>query len=140
MAIVHRSYTAVKCKGRANLRTFEYGIWQAYPNNVTLTIVAIYHPPYSDINKATTNQFVDEFTEFLARCLMEYSSIIKVGDINIQWNNKKDPDIRVYIDIITTLGLDQHIYFSTHKTGNILDHIYTEALSNCKVLSCSESY
>ena len=38
------------------------------------------------------------------------------------------------------LGFDQHIDFSTHKSGNILDHIYTEALSNCKVLSCSESF
>ena len=30
LAIVHRSYMAVKCRGRANLRTFEYAIWQAH--------------------------------------------------------------------------------------------------------------
>ena len=138
--MVHRSYVVVKCKGRASLRTYEYAIWQAHPNNVTLTIVAIYHPSYFDINKATTSQFIDEFTEFLAKFLMEYSNIITVGDINIQWNNKEDPDTRVYIDTVTALGLDQHIDFSTHKRGNILDHIYTEGLSNCKVLSCSESF
>ena len=63
-----------------------------------------------------------------------------MGDINIQWNNTEDPDTRVYIDTITALGLDQHIDFPTHKSGNILDHIYTEALSNCKVISCSESF
>ena len=38
------------------------------------------------------------------------------------------------------LGLDQHVVFSTHKSGNMLDYIYTKALSNCKVLSCSESF
>ena len=63
-----------------------------------------------------------------------------MGDINIQLNNTEDPDTRVYIDTITALGLDQHVDFSTHKSGNILDHIYTEALRNCKVLSCSESF
>ena len=47
LAIVHRSYMAVKCRGRANLRTFEYAIWQAHPNDVTLTILATYHSPYS---------------------------------------------------------------------------------------------
>ena len=62
--IVHSSHMAVKCRGRANLRTFEYTIWQAHPNNATLTILAIYHPPYSDTNKAMTSQFIDEFTEF----------------------------------------------------------------------------
>ena len=83
-SIVHRTYMAVKCKGMANLRTFDYAIWQAHPNNVTLTILAIYHPPYSDINKATTSQFIDKFTEFLAKFLTEYSNIIIVGDINAQ--------------------------------------------------------
>ena len=63
-----------------------------------------------------------------------------MGDKNIQWNNIEDPDTRVYIDTSTALGLDQHIDFSTHKSGNILDHIYTKALSNCKVLSCSELF
>ena len=71
---------------------------------------------------------------------MEYSNIIIVGDINIQWNNTEDPDTRVYIDTIMALGLDQHIDFSTHKSSNILDHTYTEALRNCKVLSCSELF
>ena len=71
---------------------------------------------------------------------MEYCNIIIVGDINIQWNNIEDPDTRVYIDTIMALGLDQHVDFSTHKSGNILDHIYTKALSSCKVLSCSGSF
>ena len=140
LKIVHRSHMAVKCRGRANLRTFEYVFLQAYPNNVTLTILAIYHPTYSDTNKAMTSQFIDEFTEFLAKFLTEYGNIIILGDINIQWNNKEDPDTRIYIDTITALGLDQHVDFSTHKSGNILDHIYTKALSNCKVLSCSELF
>ena len=131
---------AVKCIGGAHLRTFEYAIWQAHTNNVTLTILAIYHPPYSDTNKAMNSQFIDEFTEFLAEFLMEYSNFIIVGDINIQWNNIEDPDTRVYIDTITAMDLDQLVDFSTHKSGNILYKIYTKALSNRKVLSCSESF
>ena len=140
MVIVHRSYMAIKWRGSANLRTFEYAIWQAYPIKVTLKILAIYHPPYSDTNKATSSQFINEFTEFLAKFLKEYNNIIIMGDINIQWNNTEDPDTRVYIDTLMALGLDQHIDFSTHKSGKIQDHIYTEALSNCKVLCCSESF
>ena len=123
LVIVHISYMAVKCRGSANLRTFEYAIWQAHPNKVALTILAIYHPPYSDTNKATNNQFIDEFTEFLVKFLTEYSNIIIMGDINIQWNNTEEPDTRVYIDTLMALGLDQHVDFSTNKSGNILDYI-----------------
>ena len=79
LAIVHRSHLAVKCRGRATLRTFEYAIWWAHPNNVTLTILALYHSPYSDTNNAMTSQFIDEFTDFLEKFLMEYSNIIIVG-------------------------------------------------------------
>ena len=69
LVIVHKSYMAVKCRGSAHLRTFEYAIWQALPNKVTLTILAIYHPPYSDTNKAMTSHLTDELTEFLANSL-----------------------------------------------------------------------
>ena len=84
LVIVHRSYMAAKCRGSSNLRTFEYAIWQAHPSKVTLTILATYHQPYSDTNKATNSQFIDEFTEFLAKFLTQYSNIIIMGDINIR--------------------------------------------------------
>ena len=139
LALICRSCYRVKECGKGINQTFEYAIWQLYPN-ISLTILAIYHPPYSNINKSTNGQFIDEFAEFLVDFLTEYSNVIIMGDFNIRLDNTEDPDVTAFIDTMSALGLDQHVSFSTHKNGGILDHIYTETLSKYKVLQCYESF
>ena len=94
--------------------------------------VAIYHPPYSNINKSTNGQFIDEFAEFLVDFLTEYSNVIIMGDFNIRLDNTEDPNVTAFIDSMSALGLDQHVHFSTHKNGGILDHIYTKLSASTK--------
>ena len=96
--------------------------------------MAVYHPPYSNINKSTNGQFIDEFAEFLVDFLTEYSNVIIMGDFNIRLDNTEDPDVTACIDTMSALGLNQHVNFSTHKNGGILDHIYSETISKYKVL------
>ena len=126
LALICRSHYRVKECGKGIDQTFEYAIWQLHPNNISLTILAIYHPPYSNINKSTNGLFIDEFAEFLVDFLTEYSDAIIMGDFNIRLDNTEDPDVTAFIDTMSALGLDQHVHFSTHKNGGILDHIYTE--------------
>ena len=134
LALICRSRYRVKECSKGINHTFEYAIWQIHPNNISLTVLAIYHPPYSNVNKSTNGQFIDEFAEFLVDLLMEYNNVIIMGDFNIRLDNTKDPDVTAFMDTMSALGLDQHVSFSTHKNGGILDHIYTEALSRHKVL------
>ena len=140
LALICRSHYRVKECGKGINQTFEYAIWQLHPNNISLTILAIYHPPYSNINKSTNGQFIDEFAEFLVDFLTEYSNVIIMGDFNIRLDNTEDPDVTTFTDTMSALGFDQHVHFSTHKNGGILDHIYTETLSKYKVLRCYESF
>ena len=57
-----------------------------------------------------------------------------MGDFNIRLDDTEDPHVTAFINTMSALGLDQHVCFSTHKNGGILDHIYTETLSKYKVL------
>ena len=138
--MICRSHYRVKECGKGINQTFEYAIWQLHPNNVSLTVLAIYHSPYSNINKSTNGQFLDEFAEFLVDFLTECSNVIIMGDFNIRLDNPEDPDVTAFINNMSVLGLNQHVYFSTHKNGGILDHIYTETLIKYKVLQCHESF
>ena len=52
LALICRSHYRVKECGKGINQTFEYAIWQLHPNNISLTVLAIYHPPYSNINKS----------------------------------------------------------------------------------------
>ena len=140
LALICRSCYRVKECSKGINQTFEYAIWQLHPNNISLTILAIYHPSYSNINKSTNGQFIDEFTGFLVDFLTEYSNVIIMGDFDIRLDNTEDPDVTAFINTMSALGLDQHVSFSTHKNRGILDHIYTETLSKYKVLQCYESF
>ena len=134
LALICRSHYRVNECGKGINQTFEYAIWQLHPNNISLTVLAIYCPPYSNINKSTNGQFIDEFVEFLVDFLTEYNNVIIMGDFNIRLDDTEDPDVIAFIDTMMALGLDQHVNFSTHKNGGILDLIYTEALNKYKVL------
>ena len=91
LALICRSRYRFKECGKGINQTFEYAIWQLHPNNISLTILAIYHPPYSNINKSTNCQFIDEFAEFLVDFLTEYSNVIIRGGLNIRLHNTERP-------------------------------------------------
>lgn len=60
-----------------------------------------------------------------------------MGDFNEHINNTSDPNAKIFIEIMEAFGLSQHVTSFTHKAGNILDHVYTEAGGNIRVSGCS---
>ena len=108
--------------------TFEKAIWYVRYPGVDLTVCAIYHPPYSETYQVTNNQFLDEFSEFLAEALAEHRNLVITGDFNLHVNDSKDQDGEVFTDTMVALGLDQHVTFPTHRSNNTLDLVFTECL------------
>ena len=47
--------------------------------------------------------------------------------MNIQYNDLQDYNSVEYHDLLLSLGLQQHISFSTHRSGNILDHVISNS-------------
>ena len=77
---------------------------------------------------------MDEYVEFLADVLADHRNILILGDFNIHVNSKDNPDAEVFSGMMEALGLNQHTNFSTHRSGNILDLVFTEVISSLKVL------
>ena len=102
------------------------------------TILAVYHPPYSEKAPITNAMFLDEVTDFLANFLIEHNNIIIAGDFNIHVNNTNDPEAQVFLDTMEVLGLDNHVNFATHNRGNTLDLVLTEVLSSLSVVTCEQ--
>ena len=102
------------------------------------TVLAVYHPPYLEKAPITNAMFLDEVTDFLATFLVEHNNIIIMGDFNIHINNTTDPEAHIFLDTMETLGLDNHVNFSMHNSGNTLDLVLTEALSSLSVVTCRQ--
>ena len=94
-------------------------------------IVAIYRPPDS-----LNIMFLDEITEWMVDSLVEDTNVIIAGDFNLHISNKNDDDAHNLLDTFAALGLDQHVGLPMHKSGNILDLIFTEGISDLSIISC----
>ena len=88
--IYRETIKVVKCKLRKT-QTFMHTIWSIKANDTTTTVLAVYHPPYSDKAPITNAMFLDEVTDFLSTFLVKHNNIIITGDFNIHVNDTNDP-------------------------------------------------
>ena len=101
--------------------------------------MSIYHPPYSAVNPVTDRMFINDFTERICDQLVmsdHDNKLIILGDFNIHVNDESVENADNFMDIIMALGLEQHVYFPTHKAGNMLDLVMTELGSKLEVTRC----
>ena len=57
-------------------------LWKVNIGTVIINIIAIYHPPYSDINQSTNAMFLDDLADIFEKHLMSLSNIMVAGDFN----------------------------------------------------------
>ena len=109
-------------------------------NKCNISLLSIYHPPYSAVNPVTEKMFIDDFTEWICDQLImteHRNKYLILGDFNIHVNDECDENAGNFMDIIMALGLDLHVHFLTHKEGNTLDLVMTELGSKLEVTKCS---
>ena len=102
---------------------------------MVVTIHGIYHPPYSLTNKITNGRFIEKFTDYVSTNLPEHQNNIFIGDFNLHVSNTLETDSAIFNDPTEALGLYQHVSFSTHKSGNVLDLVLSDITSKSKVLT-----
>ena len=104
LALISRSNIRVKHLKKSSTRSFEYAIWKIMQGSYNITILLIYHPPYSEKCPITNNMFVDDFSDFLSEFLMTNENILVMGDFNIHHNDLNNPDTQMFSDTVFALG------------------------------------
>ena len=72
LALAYKNNLNVKLSLHGQSCSFEYAVWECNISNMLLTLVGIYHPPYSDMTKVTDAMFLDDLAEFLETMLTTY--------------------------------------------------------------------
>ena len=112
----------------------EYAKWKVTSMNSFLNIFGVYRPPDGSIL-----QFINIFTKLLVGIVASITNFVILGDFNIHVNDVDDPNVSTFLDMMTALGLKQHIKGPICKSGHCLDLIFTEELSRTKTIKCSQS-
>ena len=82
-------------------------------------------------------RFIYEFTIWIANQLMTDGNILLLGDFSMQTNRiDTNVDIKIFMDTMEALGIQQWVDFGTHPLGNIIDLVFTELASNIEMLGC----
>ena len=135
LALIHKAHYPVQFIKSSNKPSFEHVTWELGIKSTTITIHGIYHPPYSLTNKITNGKFIEDFTEFVSTTLPSHQNNIFLGNFNLHVSDTLDTDSAIFNDSIDALGLYQHVGFTTHKSGNVLDLILSDITDNAKVLT-----
>ena len=137
MALVTKANIKTKLLHEGQLNTFQYAKWQLVLKHTSITIIAIYHQPPSNLTRVTNGEFLDEFTDWAAESVSTSNNVILVGDFNLHINNANDDDACNFMETTQALGLHQNITFPTYVLGNTLDLIFSEANNEIKVGECN---
>ena len=129
ITLIYRKEYSVKTVKNGTKSSFQYSIWSVKARNKHLTIVGLYHPPYSSKNPPNS-VFIDEIIDLLTEILPVNKNCIILGDFNIHINDNEDVEAQIFSESMEALGLKQHSMTPTHKSNNILDLIFTEILSD----------
>ena len=65
VALIHGANIKVKKKSHRKMKSFENCIQKVTAKESTITIVAVYRPPYSNKNHITINVFLNDFMEWM---------------------------------------------------------------------------
>ena len=65
------------------------------------------------------------------------NNVVIAGDFNLHIDNDEDPVAQLFNNMMAALGLDCHVDFPTHENGHSLDLIFTETLSEMKIIRCT---
>ena len=124
--LVYRSSLGIKEVDAGEKASFEFSEWiVTSPSLHNLSLVIIYCPPYSDEHRVSTNVFFKEFSNCLESILLPKEQLLITGDFNIHVDVVDNPDSLKLLDLLESVGLQQHVTQPTHVHGHTLDLIIT---------------
>ena len=112
LALIYKNTLDCKLIDKGLAQTFEYAQWDILRLNMTLSLLALYHPPRSRKHKHTVNEFVTGFVDFLADMLVKFTGdLINAGDFNIHVNDLFNDDTQQLLSAMEASGFDQLVDF-----------------------------
>ena len=101
--------------------------------HTTTTILGIYRPP-----AGSPVEFLTEYTNWITDVVVQDTNLLVAGDFHLHTNNETDENAANFKESMVALGLVQYVTRPIHKSGNILDLIFTEIF--LKLISTAAYY
>ncbi len=121
VALLYKQWLNIKCSNKRQYKQFECLQCSVSLNKNTTQLYVVYRPPPSADNGLTTNDFLNEWADFLSQQVIINAELLIVGDINIHVENITLCHTRIFTQTLESCGLQQHVKGATHYIGHTLD-------------------
>ena len=98
--------------------SFEFSELSVKFGSFAVRIVIVYPPP-------CTKSFVSEFTSYLESIILSMEPILIVGDFNLHVDVAGDAVAGDFLNILESMGLEQHVAGPTHNHDSIIKNYPT---------------
>ena len=134
---LHNNYTFEYFKLPFKSDTWE-GLFIRILNFKTEKVIYnVYRPPKDNLNKETIQLFIDELNPILSEINKSNSTIILVGDFNINLLKITEKSIiREYLEFIINHGLFPNLTLPTRISDNsatMIDNIFSNTTNKCYI-------
>ncbi len=141
IAIIHNLRLNAKVSDKGQFSSYDYMEIHVPLGSDSVRLLVVYHPPYNNqSNPVPDSIFLEESASQMERVLPTTGYLVITGDFNIHVNllelsydslsdSKKEywRTARKFMDILDSMGLNQHIVGPTHRSGYTLDLLITRS-------------
>ena len=127
--LAHRGYK-VKQNETQEFASSEYKDSTICSGPSSLRLFTIYRPPPSKDNKLTPRMFFADFSILLESVAIYPGELLMLGDFNFHVDIPTDHNATVFLDLLESAGLHQHVQEPTHRAGHTLDLMITRKSNN----------
>ena len=131
VGLIHRKNMDVKLTEEKEAKTFQVAKWRVTLDKTTIHLIGVYKP-----SDTSNTEFLEEFKEWLTPVVANETNLIITGDFNRKIGNINDDDAENLMETMNALGFEQYFNCATHKSGNILDLLFSEVISGIKIINC----
>ena len=115
LALIHKASLQSKLLEEGSTRSFQFALWSTKVPGSNVTLVALYHPPYSSKTPITNSMFIDNIPNWLPDRLIKYNNVLLIEDMNIHLNDHtSDDDAGIFMDMLEAMG------FTIHMAGPLI--------------------
>lgn len=119
VAVISHSSLLLSTRTNYSFHSFESLVCSitcpGWKNQKAVLFVIIYRPP------GPYSEFLDEFSDFISNLVLNWDSIVIVGDFNIHIDNKSDCLTNAFNALVEGIGFTQSVNKPTHNHNHILD-------------------
>ena len=129
-ALLYRDSIKTSMTNSGQKESFEFSEWVISLSSSNNTGLIIYRPPSSENHRVRSSVFFKEFLHYTESIILSKEHLLILGDFNIHVDVLSDPDTRKFLDLLYSLGLEQHVDQPTHIHGHTLDLAITSKASS----------